>query len=66
MSTIATPEFVAAEVAYRFETGRVRPSPVRTVPGRRHRVGRWVHELIHPSRGQHSRARPHRTRAQRA
>lgn len=65
MNPMADPAFVAAEVAYRFETGKI-THPVTAGPTRRQRVGRWLRDLIHPTRGQHSRARHHRTRTQRA
>ena len=48
MNTAADPAFVAAEVAYRFETGHVRSRPAR-----RRRGIDWA-RLVHPWAGRRS------------
>lgn len=59
MNLTADPAFVAAEVAYRFETGRVSHPAVRPARHRRDGVPSWLRRMAH--RGSSARHRPART-----
>lgn len=60
MNIAADPAFVAAEVAYRFESGRVSHPVAHSARHRRPGIGPWLHRLIHRGSARHRPARAQR------